>query len=144
MSVMMAKLSGSNLIHDVGYIESGLTMSYEMIVLTDEIVAMTSNFMRGIEVSEDTLMLDEIHSVGPGGQFLDTEETLANFREFWYPAGLLDRDRRSQWLESGATTLGERLNTRVKEIIKEHQPKPLEEAKKTKLQEILARAAEQV
>lgn len=144
MSVMTAKLGGSNLIHDVGYIESGLTMSYEMIALTDEIISMTTNFMRGIEVSEDTLMLDELHAVGPGGQFLDTDATLANFRDFWYPAGLLDRDRRSQWLESGATTLGERLNTRVKEIIKEHRPKPLEEAKKTKLQEILARAAEEV
>jgi trimethylamine:corrinoid methyltransferase-like protein len=115
-----------------------------MIELTDEIISMTTNFMRGIEDSEDTLMLDELHAVGPGGQFLDTDATLANFRDFWYPAGLLDRDRRSQWLESGATTLGERLNTRVKEIIKEHRPKPLEEAKKTKLQEILARAAEEV
>jgi trimethylamine--corrinoid protein Co-methyltransferase len=143
LSVIMAKLSGANLIHDVGYMESGLTISYEMIVLTDELIALTDTLMKGIDISDDTLMLDEVHSVGPGGQFLDTELTLQRFRNFWYP-GLLDRSIREQWLEAGATTLGQRLNARVKEILKEHHPKPLEKEKKGKLQEILARAAEQI
>lgn len=143
LSVMMAKLSGSNLIHDVGYVESGLTLSLEMIVLTDELIALTDNFMKGIDVNEDTLMLDEIHAVGPGGHFLDTDQTMENFRDFWYP-NFLDRNRREQWLESGATTLGQRLNTRVKEIIKEYQPEPLEKDKKSRLQAILAQATEQI
>ncbi|MFQ6100253.1 MAG: trimethylamine methyltransferase family protein [Anaerolineae bacterium] len=140
LSVVMAKLSGGNLIHDVGYMESGLTCSFEMIVLTDELIAMTDNMMKGIEVSDDTLMLDEIDQVGPGGHFLDTDQTLSRFRDFWYP-GLLDRKRRVQWLKAGAETLGQRLNARVKEIIKEHRPKPLEPDKKQKVQEILAQAA---
>jgi len=139
LSVIMAKLSGANLIHDVGYMESGLTTSYEMIVLTDELVAMTDHIMKGIEVSDDTLMLGELDTVGPGGHFLDTEQTLKHFRDFWFP-GLLDRKRREQWLEAGATTLGQRLNARVKEITKEHQPKPLEPDKKQQVQEILAQA----
>jgi len=139
LSVLMAKLSGANLIHDVGYMESGLTCSYEMIVLTDELVALTDNLMKGIEVSEDTLMLDEIHQVGPGGHFLNTAQTLNRFRDFWYP-DLLDRSIRPTWLENGATTLGERLNIKVKEIIKEHQPKPLAVDKKNSIREILAKA----
>jgi len=139
LSVIMAKLSGANLIHDVGYMESGLTTSYEMIVLTDELVAMTDHIMKGIEVSDDTLMLGELDTVGPGGHFLDTEQTLKHFRDFWFP-GLLDRKRREQWLEAGATTLGQRLNARVKEITKEHQPKLLEPDKKQRVQEILAQA----
>ena len=139
LSVLMAKLSGGNLIHDVGYMESGLTTSFEMIVLTDELVAMTDNIMKGIEVSDDTLMLDEIDQVGPGGHFLDTSQTLSHFRDFWYP-GLLDRSTRPTWLARGATTLGERLNTKVKKILAEHQPKPLEPDKKQKIQEILAQA----
>jgi len=139
LSVIMAKFSGANLIHDVGYMESGLTTSYEMIVLTDELVAMTDHIMKGIEVSDDTLMLGELDTVGPGGHFLDTEQTLKHFRDFWFP-GLLDRKRREQWLEAGATTLGQRLNARVKEITKEHQPKPLEPDKKQQVQEILAQA----
>jgi trimethylamine--corrinoid protein Co-methyltransferase len=140
LSVLMAKLSGANLVHDVGYMESGLTTSFEMIVLTDELVAMTDHVMKGIEVSDDTLMLDEVDRVGPGGHFLSTEQTLKRFREFWFP-GLLDRKRRPEWLEAGGTTLGQRLNARVKEIIQEHQPKPLEPEKKRQVQEILAKAA---
>jgi len=140
LSVLMAKLSGGNLIHDVGYMESGLTTSFEMIVLTDELIAMTDHIMKGVEVSEDTLMLDELDTVGPGGHFLATEQTLNRFRDFWFP-GLLDRRLRGQWLTAGATTLGQRLTTRVKEILKEHQPVPLQPDKKQQVQEILAQAA---
>ena len=140
LSVLMAKFSGANLIHDVGYMESGLTTCYEMIVLTDELVSMTDHIMKGIEVSDDTLMLDELHKVGPGGHFLDTEQTLKRFRDFWFP-GLLDRQRRLQWLEAGAITLGQRLTARVKEIVREHKPKPLDPDKRQKVQEILRQAA---
>lgn len=137
LSVMMAKFSGANLIHDVGYMESGLTCSFEMIVLTDELIALTDNLMKGIEINADTLMLDEIHNVGPGGHFLNTEQTMNRFKDFWYP-GLIDRSIRPTWLDEGATTLGERLNTRVKEILAEHEVEPLDPEKKRRVQEILA------
>jgi trimethylamine--corrinoid protein Co-methyltransferase len=139
LSVMMAKLSGANLIHDVGYLESGLTTSFEMIVLTDELVTLADQLMKGIEISDETLMLDEIHDVGPGGHFMDTHQTLARFRDFWYPR-LLDRGRREQWLAVGGTTLGQRLNIRVKEILKGHRPKPLDAARLQGVRDVLARA----
>jgi len=140
LSVITAKLSGANLIHDVGYMESGLTGSFEMIVLTDELIGMTNHLMKGIEVSDDTLLIEELDRVGPGGQFLDTKETLKRFRSFWFPT-LLDRKTRQPWLEAGGTTLGERLTVRVLEIVKEHRAKPLDLNKKQKVQEILAQAA---
>jgi trimethylamine--corrinoid protein Co-methyltransferase len=140
LSVLMAKLSGGNLIHDVGYMESGLTCSYEMIVLTDELIAMTDHIMKGIDVSADHLLLDEIDSVGPGGHYLNTEQTLHRFRDFWYP-GLIDRSIRSTWLRAGGTTMEERLNAEVKQIIKEHVPEPLSPEVKRQLQEILSKAA---
>jgi trimethylamine--corrinoid protein Co-methyltransferase len=140
-AVIMAQLSGTNLVHDVGYMESALATSFEMIVLTDELVAMTDRFMEGIEVTDATLMLDEIDQVGPGGDFLSTEQTAKRFREFWYPK-LLDRRLRAQWHKAGATTLGQRLKTGVKEIITEHRPKPLASEMRESLQEILAEAAE--
>jgi trimethylamine--corrinoid protein Co-methyltransferase len=139
LSVLMARLSGANLIHDVGYMESGLTLSYEMIVLSDEIIAMTDHVMKGIEVDEETLMLDELHRTGPGGHFMDSRQTLKRFRDFWFP-GLLDRKRREQWLAAGGLPLGQRLNARVLEILKEHQPKPLDQGQVRGIQEVLARA----
>jgi trimethylamine--corrinoid protein Co-methyltransferase len=140
LSVIMAKFTGANLVHDVGYVESGLTTSFEMIALTDELVALTNNLMKGIEVTEDTLMLDEIHKVGPGGHFMDTDQTLKRFRDFWYP-NLLDRSRREQWLAEGGTTLGQRLNAKVREIIRGHRPTPLDARVKQEMQEIVAQAA---
>lgn len=140
LSVVMAKFCGSNLVHDVGYLESGLTCSFEMIVLTDELIALADNMMKGIEVNDETLMLDEIDAVGPGGHFLNTKETLGRFRDFWYP-GLLDRSLRSTWLENGGTTLEERLRARVQEIVEEHRPDPLDDGVKAKLEEIVAKAS---
>jgi len=139
LSVLMAKLSGGNLIHDVGYIESGLTTSFELIVLTDELAALADNMMKGIEITDETLMLDEIHEVGPGGHFMDTEQTYNRFRDFWYPS-LLSRHNRPEWLAEGGTTLGQRLTARVQDIIRDHQPQPLEPSKKQKLEDILAQA----
>ena len=137
LSVIMTAFGGSNLVHDVGYMESGLTASFEMFVLTDELAAMANHLLKGIEVTDDTLMLDEIHEVGPGGSYLGTTQTVKRFREFWFPT-LLDRKIRSQWLDGGSTTLGQRLNAKVKKILEKHQPKPLAPEKKQKVQEILA------
>jgi trimethylamine--corrinoid protein Co-methyltransferase len=61
------------------------------------------------------------------------------FKDFWYPS-LIDRSIRPTWLERGATTLGQRLTSRVKEILEEHRPKPLDPEKKRQIQEILAQA----
>lgn len=137
LSVLMAKFTGANLIHDVGYMESGLTYSYEMIVLCDELVEMSNALINGIEVTEETMMLDELHRVGPGNHFLNTEATMNRFKDFWYP-GLMSREIRESWLENDATTLGERLRARVKSILEEHETPPLEKAAKSELQRIMA------
>lgn len=139
MSVMMAKLSGANLIHDVGYMESGLTTALELIVLTDELVAMVDTMMKGIEVTPETLRLDEIERVGPGGHYLDSEDTLAHFKDFWYP-GLFDRSRRERWLKRGGKRLNERLSERVLEILEGRRPKSLEPERKEAIQAVLAKA----
>jgi trimethylamine--corrinoid protein Co-methyltransferase len=136
LSVIMAKFSGANLVHDVGYMESGLTCSYEMILLTDELVAMSDNLVKGIEVTDKTLMVDELDRVGPGGHFLDTDATLEHFRDYWYPS-LIDRQIRHRWLETGSKTMGQRLNEKVKEIIAEHRAPELPAAASKRLREIM-------
>jgi trimethylamine--corrinoid protein Co-methyltransferase len=140
LSVLMAKLTGANLIHDVGYMESGLATSFEMIVLTDELISMVDGLINGIEVSDETLMLDELDEVGPGGHFLNTEATMAHFRDFWYP-DLLSREIRETWQERGGTRLGERLAEKVQTITEEHRPQPLAAEKQEKVERILEQAS---
>ena len=92
LSCLMAALSGANLVHDVGFLENGLIGSYEMLVITNEVIAMVKRIMRGIEVNEESLALDVINKVGPGGNFLLEEHTLHHFRkELWHPE-LMDRN----------------------------------------------------
>jgi trimethylamine--corrinoid protein Co-methyltransferase len=82
-------------------------------------------------------MIDELQQVGPGGHFLDTAATRKHYREFWFPK-LLDRKIRPQWLEAGGTTLGQRLNEKVRRIVQEYRPQPLAEEQNRQVQEILA------
>jgi trimethylamine--corrinoid protein Co-methyltransferase len=83
--VQLAAQAGGNLVHDMGYIESGLTASYEMLVTMDEVAGLVGRLMGGIEISEETLALDLIDQVGPGGHFLGEAHTVRHFRENWYP-----------------------------------------------------------
>lgn len=139
LSIMMAKMTGANLVHDVGYLESGLTGSFEMIVLSDELIGLADHLMKGIEITPETLMLDELDEIGPGGHFLNTPTTHARFRDFWYPE-LLSRDIRESWESDGKKPLGVLLNQKVKTLIDEHQPEPLADDVKKELDQILKRA----
>jgi trimethylamine--corrinoid protein Co-methyltransferase len=139
LSIIMAKISGANLIHDVGYMESGLTGSFEMIVLSDELIALADHLMKGIEVTPETLMLDELHQIGPGGHFLNTETTHSRFKDFWYPT-ILSRDIRETWLAEGELPLSERIKQKVNTLLEDHQVDPLNKDAKKELEKILKRA----
>jgi trimethylamine--corrinoid protein Co-methyltransferase len=136
MSTLMQALCGANLVHDVGYLESGLTGSYEMAVAIDEVIGMVKRIMGGLEISDDTLALDVIHRVGPGGQFIDDQHTLKHFREAWFPR-LLDRRNYESWDADGRKTMGERLNKRVNELLAEHVPDAVPADKAERMREII-------
>jgi trimethylamine--corrinoid protein Co-methyltransferase len=137
LSVTMARLSGANLIHDVGYLESGLCASFELIVLADELIAMTEPLMQGIHIDAASLLIDELQRVGPGGHFLNADSTLECYRQFWYPS-LLDRRRRHQWVKDGEPALRQRLNRRVRAILANHQARSLAPAVSQRIRQILA------
>src|SRR5690606_15542891 len=80
-SALVALLAGHNLVHDVGYLEAGLTTSPEMIVFSAEAIAMMRRFTGGMLLDAESLALDVIHKVGPGGDFLTAKHTLKHFRD---------------------------------------------------------------
>ena len=63
----------TNIVHDVGYLEFGLTYSFELLVLCNEFIGQVRRMMDGIPVNDDTLAVDAIRRVGPGGTFLSDE-----------------------------------------------------------------------
>jgi trimethylamine--corrinoid protein Co-methyltransferase len=116
LSLFAATMRGGNMIHDLGYMESGLTGSLELLVVCDEVVSWLKAFTRGLEISDDTLALDLIHQHALSGDFLGTEHTLRHVRESWGPR-LVDRQNYDKWLERGATSMLTRARTKVDEIL---------------------------
>ncbi len=134
--ILMQALSGENLIHDVGYIESGLTASYASLVVCDEMIGAVKRVVRGFELNEQTLGLDLIDRIGPDGHFMAEEHTVENFRnEFWFPE-LLDRNNYLEWQGNGSTTLLQRAQARVQHILGTHKPETLSTELVVELQEL--------
>jgi trimethylamine--corrinoid protein Co-methyltransferase len=135
-SVLVALLSGTNLVHDAGYMEAGLTTSPELVVLTAEAIAMARHFASGVELSPEALALEVIHEVGAGGDFLTQQHTLRHMRDFWQP-GLISRQRMSDWVASGRKRLGARLADRTRAILDEHRAAPLPDGVQAEIDYIL-------
>lgn len=124
ISVLMQALSGSNLVHDVGFLECGLTSSFEMVVAIDEVIAMVKQIVKTVEINDETLALDLIHRVGPGGSFIAEDHTARHFRGVWFPR-LLNRQNYEAWAAEGKQTMGDRLRQRVSDILATHKPQAL-------------------
>lgn len=136
-SVLASYLAGSNLVHDVGYLEAGLTTSPEMMVFTAEMIDMISHLMAGMTIDEESLALEVIHQVGQQGDFLSTDHTMNHFRDFWQPS-LYNRKRMEDWIADGSPSLGDRLQDKTLSLLEEHQPEPLPDAVGQTVEEILA------
>jgi len=126
-SIISAMLSRCNVIHDVGFLEYGNTSSLEMVVMANELIAMSRFFTEGIEVNQETLALGAIERVAggePGSIFLMDDHTFENFMRAQFLPVLLDRNRYDSWKEAGATDLYQRCNTEVKRILSVHHVEP--------------------
>jgi trimethylamine--corrinoid protein Co-methyltransferase len=135
-SALVALLARTNLNHDVGYLESGLTSSPEMITLTHEIISMTRRFVAGVRLDDEALAVDVIHEIGPGGQFMTHPHTLAHWRELWLPQ-VFDRQRLEPWLERGAKDVKARVRDLALTIMDEHQVEPLPDSVEAEFEVIL-------
>jgi len=143
LTMMAETLGGANLIHDLGYLESGLSGSLAQLVLCNEIVSWIEAFMSPVEINDQTLALDLIDEVGPDGQFLDSDHTMKHFRNRWYPE-VFDRGNFDQWQDDGGKSLAERTAQRVDKILTEHQVEPLPEKIAQEIKIIVNRAEQSI
>jgi trimethylamine--corrinoid protein Co-methyltransferase len=95
--------------------------SLEWLVLDDEAMGYARRVVRGFEVSEETLAADVVAQVGPGGNFMSEDHTLAHFREeFHISAPIWTRQTFDVWLGKGGESMGDRASRRVDEILATH------------------------
>jgi trimethylamine--corrinoid protein Co-methyltransferase len=122
-SCLSSALSGANLVHDSGWLDHGSIASPAYMVLVNEVLDMVNQYVAGIQVNDETLALDVIDKVGPGGHFLYEAHTLDHFRQVWY-SKLFDRSIHAQWLSRGGKRFEQRLEERTAEVMR-HEPVPL-------------------
>jgi len=124
-SCLASAMVGANLVHDSGWLDHGSVASPAYMVLVNEILHMVDRFVPGMPVNEETLALDVIDHVGPGGHYLEEEHTYSHFKDVWY-SDLFDRTVLDEWRAQGERHFAERLREKTREVM-DHQPAPLPE-----------------
>ena len=132
-------MAGANLIYGAGMIESGVTMDLGQLVIDNELIAMIRQFVAGVPVNDETLATDEIHSVGPRGEYLSRDHTLRHMGEASRPR-LFDRRVRESWLALGGSDLATRARHEAARVLAEHQIEPLPEDVTAEIRRIVERA----
>jgi trimethylamine--corrinoid protein Co-methyltransferase len=137
MSAVLAALAGSNFVHHAaGMLENMNTVAPEQYVIDNDILGMAMRVVQGIEVTDETLALDTIDMVGPGGHFLMADHTLRYMRsEFYYPSAVVDRQSWDTWNQDGALDARERAREIARDILAHHRPEPLDPATKNWISE---------
>ena len=128
LGILAAALAGTNLIHDLGYLESGLTGSLESLVLGAEHARWVRHYIEGLNISDETLALDVIAQVGPGKQFLDQDHTVDHLRRVTWEPYVSDRDCFDAWEASGSKDYASRAREFALDLLQSHVPDPIEPA----------------
>lgn len=137
LSLLTSVQAGAHLIHDVGYMDNGVTGSLEFLTICDEIINWIKAYMKPLIVNKETLALDAIKEVvKTDADFLSSNNTLNHFRDDLYPK-LLDRRNFNSWEADGEKTMRQRANEMVEEILSEPVEEYLTEEKLKAIQTIV-------
>jgi trimethylamine--corrinoid protein Co-methyltransferase len=139
MSLVNASLSGANLIHNLGYLDSAMTYCFELLTLSDEIVGWLRHLLAPRTVDDEALALEAIDELSrKGGNFLSHRHTLKHLKETW-TTDLFDHLSYANWLQKGGLTCDQKIKANVARLLKEHRPEPLPPAVRDRLTEIRSR-----
>jgi trimethylamine--corrinoid protein Co-methyltransferase len=140
MSLWGAVMGGANLVnHGAGWLEGGLTASFEKLIVDAELLQMIAAYLDPIEVDDSTLALDAIAEVGHGGHFFGSAHTLARYEHAFNTPLVSDWRNYEAWVEGGALDTTERAHRLWRRVLAEHEPPALDPAVDAVLAEYVAR-----
>jgi trimethylamine--corrinoid protein Co-methyltransferase len=144
MSTWSAITAGVHLLHHAaGWLEGGLTASFEKLVLDVEALQMFASFLQPERIDRETLALDAIEEVGPGGHFFATAHTLARYETAFYAPLVSDWRNFESWEQDGAVDATHRAHKMAKQAIAEHQAPPIDPARLEAIDAFIARRTEE-
>jgi trimethylamine--corrinoid protein Co-methyltransferase len=129
--------------HAAGWLEGGLCASYEKFVLDVELIQMIARYLEPVVIDDDTLALDEIAEVGPGGHFFGTPRTVATFETAFYEPMISTTQNYGAWMDGGGLDAAHRALKVWKQALNDYQPPPLDAAITEALDAFVAKRKEE-
>lgn len=139
ISIFQTGLAGSSLVHDVGYLEAGITASLELIVFANEIISQMRHFRKMPPMDAEALAVEAICQVGSTSDFLNQDHTFRHFKKIWYPS-VFDRWNYESWQTAGSKSIESILREKVHEILEVHHPPELPDDALRVIDDVLSRA----
>ena len=122
MSMLAAVQCGANFIlHSAGWLEGGLVMGYEKLVLDADFCASLHSWMAGMPLDENQFALNAFREVGPGKHFFGCAHTMANYEHAFWNSDTADNNSFEQWRDAGSLSATERAAQRVKKLLNEYE-----------------------
>jgi trimethylamine--corrinoid protein Co-methyltransferase len=137
----LAALSWPDILVGPGLLEGSMVLSFEQLLIDVEVFRMCQRAHEGIASQDDKWIESVAHEVGPGGNFLMDQTTIAGIRSGeWYINSLGVHDTYENWKTAGRPTLLEQARDEVEHILATHRPLPLDPEMERELEHIKSRA----
>ena len=130
---------GNFILHSAGWMEGGLTASFEKTIVDIDLLQMVEAFLEPLDVSTDALGLDAMREVGPGGHYFGAAHTQARYQNAFYAPLLSDWRNFESWREAGSPTAMQKANAVWKETLARYQRPPMDKAIEEELDAFVAR-----
>ncbi len=130
-------MAGANLIYGLGMLDNGMTFSFPQLIIDNEFAKMIKHVCMGIPINDETLSVEEIHAVGPAGEYLTRDNTANHFKELRSIPKLIDRNPRSGWEAAGCPDILERAEEEARQILENHKPESLPESTQKEIRTII-------
>ena len=138
-----ALMAGVNfMLHSAGWLEGGLTMGYEKFIIDADQCSLAATFVDGVDMSENGQAMGAISEVSPGGHFLGTAHTLANFETAFARSEVANNDSFEQWADDGSLDAAQRANGLWKQMLASYEAPPLDESIDEAMLDFIARRKE--
>jgi trimethylamine--corrinoid protein Co-methyltransferase len=139
-SLWASVLAGASVcVHAAGWLEGGLTHSYEKLMIDVEVLQMVAELCRAPPADEDALGFEAIAEVAPGGHFFSAAHTMSRYRTAFYEPLLADTANFGAWKEAGERTATQRAHEKWKRVLSDYTPPAGAAACGEALEEFIAR-----
>lgn len=135
----LTQAGGNFIMHAAGWMEGGLTCSFEKFILDCDLLQMVAEFLTPLDVSPAGLGLDAVREVGPGGHYFGTAHTLERFETAFYAPLISDWRNFETWQEAGSPTAYQKAHAVWQKELAAYERPPMDPAIEEELDAFVAR-----